>query len=309
MENIILGHEPTKGPSLDFKKAREQIVNLSKQYGLDIDPDAKISDITVAQQQRVEIMKVLYRGADILIFDEPTAVLTPQEIVEFIKIMKNLAKEGKSIILITHKLKEIKESADRVTVIRAGKSIQTVDVADADDEQLAEMMVGHHVNFKLDKPDIDLGKEVLQVKDLHVKEDRGTEAVKGLSFTIHGGEVLGLAGIDGNGQDELVEAITGLRHVESGSVMINGQDLTNKPVREITESGVAHIPADRQSTADLKPAAVRKHGSADLLQAALLQARHHERKGHPGTCRELIKKFDVRTTSEQLPASDLSGGN
>lgn len=310
LENIILGHEPTKGPSLDFKKAREQIVNLSKQYGLDIDPDAKISDITVAQQQRVEIMKVLYRGADILIFDEPTAVLTPQEIVEFIKIMKNLAKEGKSIILITHKLKEIKESADRVTVIRAGKSIQTVDVADADDEQLAEIMVGHHVNFKLDKPDIDLGKEVLQVKDLHVKEDRGTEAVKGLSFTIHGGEVLGLAGIDGNGQDELVEAITGLRHVESGSVMINGQDLTNKPVREITESGVAHIPADRQ-----------KYGlilSLPLSENMALQTYYKQPYSKHGImnekairehARELIKKFDVRTTSEQLPASDLSGGN
>ncbi|MCT4391406.1 ATP-binding cassette domain-containing protein, partial [Lactobacillus delbrueckii] len=216
LENIILGHETTKGLALDFKTAREKILALSKQYGLAIDPDAKISDITVAQQQRVEILKVLYRGADILIFDEPTAVLTPQEITEFIKIMKNLAKEGKSIILITHKLKEIKESADRVTVIRAGKSIQTVSVADANDEQLAEMMVGHHVNFKLDKAPLNLGKNILEVKDLHVNEDRGTQAVKGLSFNIRGGEILGLAGIDGNGQDELVEAITGLRHVEGG---------------------------------------------------------------------------------------------
>ena len=243
LENIILGHETTKGLALDFKTAREKILALSKQYGLAIDPDAKISDITVAQQQRVEILKVLYRGADILIFDEPTAVLTPQEITEFIKIMKNLAKEGKSIILITHKLKEIKESADRVTVIRAGKSIQTVSVADANDEQLAEMMVGHHVNFKLDKAPLNLGKNILEVKDLHVNEDRGTDAVKGLSFNIRGGEILGLAGIDGNGQDELVEAITGLRHVEGGQVVINGQDLTNKPVRQITEAGVGHIPA------------------------------------------------------------------
>lgn len=310
LENIILGHETTKGPALDFKTARKQIVELSERYGLAIDPDAKVSDITVAQQQRVEILKVLYRGADILIFDEPTAVLTPQEIEEFIKIMKNLSKEGKSIILITHKLKEIKESADRVTVIRAGKSITTVNVDEADDNQLAEMMVGHHVNFNLDKPDIKLGKSVLNIKDLHVKEDRGTEAVKGLSLTVHGGEILGLAGIDGNGQDELVEAITGLRHVESGTVTINDKDMTNKPVREITESGVAHIPADRQ-----------KYGlilQLPLSENIALQTYYKEPYSKHGImnekairehARELIKKFDVRTTSEQLPASDLSGGN
>lgn len=310
LENIILGHETTKGPALDFKTARKQIVELSERYGLAIDPDAKVSDITVAQQQRVEILKVLYRGADILIFDEPTAVLTPQEIEEFIKIMKNLSKEGKSIILITHKLKEIKESADRVTVIRAGKSITTVNVDEADDNQLAEMMVGHHVNFNLDKPDIKLGKSVLNIKDLHVKEDRGTEAVKGLSLTVHGGEILGLAGIDGNGQDELVEAITGLRHVESGTVTINNKDMTNKPVREITESGVAHIPADRQ-----------KYGlilQLPLSENIALQTYYKEPYSKHGImnekairehARELIKKFDVRTTSEQLPASDLSGGN
>lgn len=310
LENIILGHETTKGLALDFKTAREKILALSKQYGLAIDPDAKISDITVAQQQRVEILKVLYRGADILIFDEPTAVLTPQEITEFIKIMKNLAKEGKSIILITHKLKEIKESADRVTVIRAGKSIQTVSVADANDEQLAEMMVGHHVNFKMDKAPLNLGKNILEVKDLHVNEDRGTEAVKGLSFNIRGGEILGLAGIDGNGQDELVEAITGLRHVEGGQVVINGQDLTNKPVRQITEAGVGHIPADRQ-----------KYGlilQLPLSENIAIQTYYKEPYSKHGImneqtirehARELIKKFDVRTTSEQLPASDLSGGN
>ncbi len=212
---------------------------LAKRYGLTLDLNARVADITVAQQQKVEILKVLYRGADILIFDEPTAVLTPQEVTEFIKILKGLAKEGKSIILITHKLEEIKEAADRVIVIRAGKSVGTFDVAAVSDDRLAELMVGRHVNMTLTKPQVKAGKEILNVKDLHVKDNRGIMAVKGLSFAIHAGEILGLAGIDGNGQDELVEAITGLRHVTSGSVIINNKDMTNQKVRKITEAGVA----------------------------------------------------------------------
>ena len=228
LENIILGHEPTNGIVLDIKKAREQILNLSQKYGLAIDPDARISDITVAQQQRVEILKVLYRGADILIFDEPTAVLTPQEITEFIQIIKNLAQEGKSIILITHKLSEIKAVADQVTIIRRGRDVGTFDVDKVDDNRLAELMVGHHVNMKLDKKPVELGKEVLNVKNLKVKNAHDALAVKNLSLNIRGGEILGLAGIDGNGQDELIEAITGLRHVNGGKVIINGQNMTNK---------------------------------------------------------------------------------
>lgn len=246
LENIILGHETTRGMILDLKKAREQVLALSRKYGLAIDPDAKVADITVAQQQRVEILKVLYRGADILIFDEPTAVLTPQEITEFIQIIKSLAHEGKSIILITHKLEEIKAVADQVTVIRRGHDVGAFDVAQVSDDRLAELMVGRHVNMKLAKPEVQLGKKILSVKDLEVKSQQGSLAVKKLSLTIRGGEILGLAGIDGNGQDELVEALTGLRHVESGQFLINGQDLTNHKVREITQAGVAHIPADRQ---------------------------------------------------------------
>lgn len=310
LENIILGHEPTNGIVLDIKKAREQILNLSEKYGLAIDPDAQISNITVAQQQRVEILKVLYRGADILIFDEPTAVLTPQEITEFIQIIKNLAKEGKSIILITHKLSEIKAVADQVTIIRRGRDVGTFEVANVDDNRLAELMVGHHVNMKLSKKCVKLGREILKVENLKVKNSRGALAVKKLSLNIHGGEILGLAGIDGNGQDELVEAITGLRHVNSGKVIINGQNMTNKKVRQITEAGVAHIPVDRQ-----------KYGlilNLPLAENLVLQTYYKQPYSKHGIinhqaiyehAEELIKKYDIRTTSAELPANDLSGGN
>lgn len=310
LENIILGHEPTNGITLDIKKAREQILKLSEKYGLAIDPDAQISNITVAQQQRVEILKVLYRGADILIFDEPTAVLTPQEITEFIQIIKNLAKEGKSIILITHKLSEIKAVADQVTIIRRGRDVGTFEVANVDDNRLAELMVGHHVNMKLNKKSVKLGREILKVENLKVKNTRGSFAVKKLSLNIHGGEILGLAGIDGNGQDELVEAITGLRHVNSGKVIINSQNMTNKKVRQITEAGVAHIPADRQ-----------KYGlilNLPLAENLVLQTYYRQPYSKHGIinhqaiyehAEELIKKYDIRTTSAELPASDLSGGN
>ncbi|GFP09580.1 hypothetical protein LHEJCM20397_15620 [Lactobacillus helveticus] len=210
LENIILGHETTKGPMLDIKKAREKVLALSQRYHLTINPNEKVANITVAQQQRVEILKVLYRGANILIFDEPTAVLTPQEITEFMHILKGLAHEGKSIILITHKLDEIKQVADEVTIIRAGKDVGTYQVREISDQRMAELMVGHAVQMKLTKKAEHLGSNVLQVKDLQVKESRGNLAVKGLSFSIRAGEILGIAGIDGNGQDELVEAITGL---------------------------------------------------------------------------------------------------
>ncbi|ATO53213.1 heme ABC transporter ATP-binding protein [Lactobacillus amylovorus DSM 20531] len=310
LENIILGHEPTNGIVLNIRKAREQILKLSEKYGLAIDPDAQISNITVAQQQRVEILKVLYRGADILIFDEPTAVLTPQEITEFIQIIKNLAKEGKSIILITHKLSEIKAVEDQVTIIRRGRDVGTFEVANVDDNRLAELMVGHHVNMKLNKKSVKLGREILKVENLKVKNTRGSFAVKKLSLNIHGGEILGLAGIDGNGQDELVEAITGLRHVNGGKVIINGQNMTNKKVRQITEAGVAHIPADRQ-----------KYGlilNLPLAENLVLQTYYKQPYSKHGIinhqaiyehAEELIKKYDIRTTSAELPASDLSGGN
>ena len=207
-ENIILGSEMSTNGMLDTQKAKEEITRLSNDYGLQVDPDAYIRDISVGMQQRVEILKTLYRGANVLIFDEPTAVLTPQEIDELIEIMATLVKEGKSIILITHKLDEIKKVADRCSVIRRGRYIGTVDVEDVSSQELADMMVGRSVSFKTDKQAANVGEVVLSIKDLVVKESRGLEAVKNLSLEVHRGEVLGIAGIDGNGQSELIQALT-----------------------------------------------------------------------------------------------------
>ncbi|RMC47682.1 ABC transporter ATP-binding protein [Lactobacillus sp. ESL0228] len=310
LENIILGHETTKGPKLDFRKAFQQIQELSQRYNLNVDPNKKISEITVAQQQRVEILKVLYRGADIMIFDEPTAVLTPQEITEFIQILKELSKEGKAIILITHKLEEIKQVADRVTVIRSGKSVGTFDVAGVTDNRLAELMVGRHVNMRLDKPLATVGKTILQVNNLQVKNNQGIMALKDLSFNLHAGEILGVAGIDGNGQDELVRALTGLQHVNAGHILINGQEMTNRKVREITEAGVSCIPADRQKYGLIMPFSI----SDNLALQSYYQApfSNHHVLHHDvinSHANQLIKQFDIRTTSSSVPVSDLSGGN
>ena len=225
VENIILGSETTKHGVLDLKKASQDILDLSKKYGLAVDPHAKVEDISVGAQQRVEILKTLYRGADILIFDEPTAVLTPAEIEELMTIMKNLANEGKSIILITHKLDEIRAVSDRVTVIRRGKSIETVEIGGATNQDLAEMMVGRSVSFKTEKGPSQPKEVVLSIENLVVNENRGVPAVKNLSLELRAGEVVGIAGIDGNGQSELIQAITGLRKVKSGSIKIKGKDV------------------------------------------------------------------------------------
>lgn len=244
-ENIILGSEPLKGMVLDIDKAAKRIEELSKHYGLNVDPHAKIEDISVGMQQRVEILKMLYREADVLILDEPTAVLTPSEIEELMKIMRNLIKEGKSIIIITHKLKEIKAVADRCTVIRRGKGIGTVNVAEASEASLAEMMVGRHVSFKVDKKESTPGEVVLKIDSLSVKNNRKVMGLKDFSLEVRAGEIVGVAGVEGNGQTELVEAITGLRKAESGTVLVSGQEITNLPIRERLEQGISHIPEDR----------------------------------------------------------------
>lgn len=310
LENIILGHETTKGPKLDFKKAQKQIEELSARYNLNVDPNKKVGEITVAQQQRVEILKVLYRGADIMIFDEPTAVLTPQEITEFIQILQELAKEGKSIILITHKLEEIKRAADRVTVIRAGKSVGTFEVADVSNNRLAELMVGRHVDMRLDKPEAKLGKTTLKVSDLKVKNKQGILTLKGLSFNLRAGEILGVAGIDGNGQDELARALTGMQHVDSGKVMINDEDMTNQKVRKITEKGVSYIPSDRQKYGLILPFSISDNLALQNYYHEPYSSHHlmHYDAIHQHA-NQLIKKFDIRTTGSNLPVSDLSGGN
>ena len=234
IENIILGKEQTKFGFINKNVVKEEILTLSKKYHLAVDPDAKIEDISVGMEQRVEILKTLYRGADILIFDEPTAVLTPQEIEELILIMKQLTKEGKSIFLITHKIKEIQAVADRCTVIRRGNVIGTVEMGTVSNQELADMMVGRSVSFKTEKEAAKPTTNALVIKNLVVKDSRGINAVNGLDLTVRHGEVVGIAGVDGNGQTEFIQALAGLRKIEEGLFELNGKDLTHLPTRQRT---------------------------------------------------------------------------
>ncbi|MBX9096674.1 ABC transporter ATP-binding protein [Streptococcus gordonii] len=309
-ENIILGSEITKNGVLDIKKAIQEIKELSEKYGLAVDPSAKIEDISVGAQQRVEILKTLYRGADILIFDEPTAVLTPAEIDELMIIMKNLVKEGKSIILITHKLDEIRAVSDRVTVIRRGKSIETVEIAGATNQDLAEMMVGRSVSFTTEKNPPQPKEVILSIKDLVVNENRGIPAVKNLSLDVRAGEIVGIAGIDGNGQSELIQAITGLRKVKSGTINIKGKDVVGLPPRKITEMKVSHVPEDRHRDGlvlDLtisENIALQTYYNEPLSKNGILNYTNIH-----NYARKLMEEFDVRAANDYVPASALSGGN
>lgn len=310
-ENIALGMEDTKGVVLDLKKSREKIVELSKKYGLSVDPDAKIEDISVGMQQRVEIIKVLYRGANTLILDEPTASLTPQEIVELMDIIKSLTKDGKSVILITHKLKEIKACADSCTIIRHGKYIDTVDVKVTSESELAAMMVGRDVSFTVEKEKREPGEVVLEVKDLCAKDYRKVDILKSLSLNVRRGEIVGIAGVDGNGQSELVEILTGLKKAESGSVTILGKNAYNVTPRQSFDMGITSIPEDRQ-----------KHGLVlDFTVAENLILQNFEKepfsksgilndKNIEAHAKKLIEKFDIRPNdSVKKAAKTLSGGN
>lgn len=310
-ENIVLGSEPTKGLTMNLTEASKKIAELSKLYGLDVDPNAKIKDITVGMQQRVEILKMLYKDADILIFDEPSAVLTPQEIEELLKIMDGLRKQNKSLIVITHKLSEIKAVADRCTVIRRGKYIGTVDVKDTDENQMAELMVGRKVSFETEKKEAVIRDTILRIKNLKVKDSRGVETLKGVNFELRGGEILGVAGIDGNGQKELVEAITGLTKASHGEVLLDGSEIQNLSIRKRTESGIGHIPEDRH-----------KHGLVldfNLRENMILQTYYKKPYSSSGFisdsvsakfAEEMIEKFDVRSGNGiQSIARGMSGGN
>lgn len=244
-ENIILGLEPLKHHMVDIKVANKRILELSERYGFKVDPSAKVSDISVGTQQKVEILKMLYRDAEILIFDEPTAVLTPQEIDELIEIMKRLVKEGKSILLITHKLQEIKAVADECTVLRRGKYIDTVDVKTTSVAEMAEMMVGRNVNFNIEKIEANPGDVVLEIKNLNVETEKKKLAVKDFSLEVRAGEIVGIAGVDGNGQSELIYALSGLMKASSGSILLEGKEIINMSIKERFQSGVGHIPEDR----------------------------------------------------------------
>ncbi len=310
-ENIILGAEPTKMATINIKDASKKVQELSEKYGLNVDANAKIEDISVGMQQRVEILKTLYRGADILIFDEPTASLTPQEITELIQIMKRLIEEGKSIILITHKLKEIMDVSDRVTVIRKGKGIGTVITAETNPNQLAELMVGRQVVFKTEKKDAQPKDVVLQIDKLVVADNRGIDKVKGLNLSVRAGEIVGIAGIDGNGQSELIEAITGLRKVKEGKITLNGQDITGLKPRKITESGLGHIPQDRHKHGLVLDFPIGHNIALQTYyQAPISKNGVINYKKVSEIARKIIEEYDVRTGhGESSIARSLSGGN
>ncbi|SFM23137.1 nucleoside ABC transporter ATP-binding protein [Paenibacillus sp. 1_12] len=310
-ENMILGSEPRKGLVIDIKAAAQRIEKLSQLYGLNVDPYAKIESISVGMQQRVEILKMLYRDAEVLIFDEPTAVLTPQEINDFEKILKNLIAEGKSIILITHKLKEIKAVAHRCTVIRRGKTIGIVDVAEASEAQMAEMMVGRQVSFKVNKQASTPGEVVLKLDSLSINNNKKLIAVTNFSLDIRAGEIVGIAGVDGNGQAELVEGITGLRKVESGHVWFQDQDITSMAIRDRIDLGIAHIPEDRH-----KRGLVLDYTLEENMILEVYDREPFSKRGllHKPSIRKyanrILESFDVRSGQGAVSvARSLSGGN
>src|SRR4051794_21292009 len=310
-ENIVLATEPTQGRVfLDLEAARERVRDISERYGLAVDPAARIENISVGMQQRVEILKALYRGADILILDEPTAVLTPQEARELFEVVHSLTSQGKSVIFISHKLDEVTEIANRISVLRRGKLIDTVPAEGATEDSLARLMVGRDVLLRVEKQQSKPGEPLLEVEDIHVQDDRGLEVVRGISFEVHEGEILGIAGVDGNGQTELIDSITGLRHPTSGRVRIGGRDMTTSSARARLDAGIGHIPQDRQL-----------HGLVLDFSLAENLALHEYRKEpdsrfgwlFPGRlverARKLIGEFDVRGGGPHTPAASLSGGN
>ena len=311
-ENIVLGLEDTVYGFIKMDEAIKRIAELSDRYKLKIDPYAKIENITVGMQQRVEILKMLYRHAEILIFDEPTAVLTPQEIEELMKIMKNLIKEGKSIILITHKLNEIKQVADRCSVLRKGKYIGTVDVKDTTPEQLAEMMVGRKVSFVIDKPKQQLGSTILEVNNLTVLGSYSHKPeVKNVSFNVKSGEILCIAGIEGNGQTSLVEAITGLKPIHEGQILLNSVDMTHQSIRNRTLAGLGHIPEDRHKHGLIldyslaENLVLQSYFKPDFQSYGFLKFDAIDAHGE-----KLIEKFDIRSgQGVKTPARSMSGGN
>lgn len=311
-ENIILGKEVTgQFGVLDMKKAREDVLKIVKEYGLEVDPDAKIEDVSVGMQQRVEILKALYRGADILILDEPTAVLTPQEIGELIEIMRGLAENGKTIIIITHKLKEIKSSSDVCTIIRRGQYIDTFPVHDVSEEELATKMVGHQVKLVVDKTPAEPGDVVFEIENLTVKDERGLEAVKNLSLRVRRGEIVGIAGVDGNGQKELVEAITCLTKVESGAIRINGTEIQNTTPRNVIEHKISTIHEDRQRRGLVMPFTVAENTVLEKYRSS-----QFSRRGMllldkiTAFAKRLVEDYDIRPADcEGHPARGLSGGN
>jgi simple sugar transport system ATP-binding protein len=309
-ENVVLGFEPTKSlDRIDYKRATQEIRDLSQRFKLEVDPEATVENLPVGIQQRVEIIKALSHDAELLILDEPTAVLTPQEIDALMEIMRSLAAAGKSILFITHKLKEVKEIADVITVIRLGKVVGTAEPTMSEGE-LASMMVGRSVNLTVEKSAYDPGETVLEIRDLVVLDDRGLVAVDGISLDVREGEVLAVAGVQGNGQTELVEAVVGMRHVEAGTITLRGRDITNLTPREALDAGLGHIPEDRQ-----RDGLVLSMSVADNLVLNTPRRAPFAKRGTRNfaaineNAKRLVHDFDIRTTSIFAPVSSLSGGN
>jgi simple sugar transport system ATP-binding protein len=309
-ENVILGFEPTKSfDRIDRKKADDDIRRLSREFGLEVDPNAIIEELPVGLQQRVEILKALSQNAELLILDEPTAVLTPQEIDALMEIMRSLASSGKSILFITHKLKEVRAIADVITVIRLGRVIDTVSPSESE-SSLASMMVGRDVNLTVDKESVTPGADVLEVRNLVVRDDRGLIAVNNVSLDVRAGEIVALAGVQGNGQTEFVEAITGLRHIESGTVTLAGSDITNRSPRHILDEGLGHIPEDRQRDGLVLSLSVADNLVLNTPRRAPFAGRGSRKLGAVNANAEkLVQEFDIRTPSIATPVSSLSGGN
>ncbi|MEO6867970.1 MAG: ABC transporter ATP-binding protein [Gaiellales bacterium] len=310
-ENIVLADEPTQGASLDMKTAEERVREISDQYGLKVDPTSLVQDITVGQQQRAEILKALYRRARILILDEPTAVLTPQEIDELLNVIRQLRDDGMSIIMISHKLKEVLSIADRISVLRRGEMVGTVTAEGQTDESLAEMMVGRPVLMRVEKSESIPERPVLQLRDLWVKDERKLDAVRGATFEVHAGEIVALAGIDGNGQEELIDAIAGLRHVEQGQIVLDGEDITGMTPHEVSEAGLGHIPQDRLKRGmvldfDLRENAIlHDWDKPDIVRHGVIDQRASAERAQM-----LIDMYDVRSGGGiNDRAGSLSGGN
>ncbi|MEJ5200706.1 MAG: ABC transporter ATP-binding protein [Anaerolineales bacterium] len=309
-ENIVLGKEPTRRGLLDRAEAIRVTEELSHQYGLKVEADAIVETVNVGMRQRVEILKTLYRGAEILILDEPTAVLTPQETQDLFRAIRKLVSQGKTVIFITHKLREVKEISDRVTVMRNGKVMGTLPTAEATREGLARMMVGRDVFLEVNKPPVQRGRKVMEVQDVSYVSETGRSMLKGVSFNVYAGEILGVAGVEGNGQTELVEVLTGLRPAASGRVLIDGKDILNRTPREVRLAGVAHIPEDRLTNGLALTASINENVIVDryynkpFRKGLLIDYKQVNKLGDA-----LIDEFDIRTPSGLVPVASLSGGN
>ena len=308
-ENMILGVEPKKGLSLDINKARQDVIEVSKKYGLAIDPDMLISDLSIGMQQRVEILKILFKGANLLVFDEPTAVLTPQEIKELYKIMDNLIAEGKTIIFISHKLQEVLDISDNITVIRRGRDVANFPTKEATKEKIANAMIGRAVLFTTERPEVEIGEVVLSVKDVSVKDQYNVTKVSNASFEIRKGEVLGIAGVEGSGQTELIEAITGLKNICSGIITLDGVTLNNKTPRKISQLGLAHIPEDRHKRAAVSEFTVMENFALGVERDEYSKFGLLNFSKLRKNAEKFMEKYDVRPRSVDTEFGRLSGGN